>query len=332
MHESLLIQRTMVKNYNFMKASLVYLCVTCPLTLASLRVGFYKNSCPSVESIIRDIVERRFVEDKSVASALLRMHYHDCFIRGCDASLLIDSTHSNQAEKAAGANFGVRGYELIDKIKATLEDKCPQTVSCADIIALATRDAVGLAGGPKYDVPTGRRDGLISRSSEVNLPGPSSTVSEARLAFKAHGLTLNEMVIILGAHTVGTAHCSFFQDRLSNFRGSGAADPKIDQELLKKLKKICGLKSEDRTAFLDQNTSFVFDNMYYKQIVRRKGVLQIDQAIAEDKASSVFVAKLAANNGLFRRHFTKVIVKLGSLLVLEGNEGEIRRNCRVQNG
>jgi peroxidase len=64
--------------------------------------------------------------------------------QGCDASLLVDSTPGNQAEKEAGPNQTVRGFEFIDEMKKVLETVCPNTVSCADIIALATRDAVAL--------------------------------------------------------------------------------------------------------------------------------------------------------------------------------------------
>ncbi|XP_028804927.1 peroxidase 57-like [Neltuma alba] len=92
-------------------------------------------------------------------------------LMGCDASLLINST---EAEKDAGAR--VRGFDFIDKVKERLEAACPSTVSCADIITLATRDAVALAGGPKYEVHTGRRDGLVSRSREVALSGPGISV------------------------------------------------------------------------------------------------------------------------------------------------------------
>lgn len=62
-------------------------------------------------------------------------------MKGCDASILLDVPSS---EKNAGANQSVRGYELIDDIKAALEKACPGLVSCADIIVAATRDAVVL--------------------------------------------------------------------------------------------------------------------------------------------------------------------------------------------
>ncbi len=63
--------------------------------------------------------------------------------QGCDGSLLLDDTANFIGEKTAKANIGsLRGYEVIDEIKAQLEIECPHTVSCADILALVARDSI----------------------------------------------------------------------------------------------------------------------------------------------------------------------------------------------
>lgn len=64
------------------------------------------------------------------------------YLQGCDASILLDSKDGKSAEKDAIPNRSVTGYEIIDEIKARLENECPDIVSCADIVAIAARDAV----------------------------------------------------------------------------------------------------------------------------------------------------------------------------------------------
>ena len=63
-------------------------------------------------------------------------------MQGCDGSILLDSTANNTAEKEDNQNLSLGGYNVIEEIKAKLEDTCPGVVSCADILALVARDAV----------------------------------------------------------------------------------------------------------------------------------------------------------------------------------------------
>ncbi|EOA32827.1 hypothetical protein CARUB_v10016138mg [Capsella rubella] len=306
-----------------------------PVALAQLRVGFYSESCSDAETIVQNLVRQRFVNDPSITAALTRMHFHDCFVQGCDASLLIDpATTQPSPEKTAGPNGSVRGFELIDEIKTALEAKCPSKVSCSDIITLAARDSVLLAGGPNYTVPTGRRDGFVSNLEDALriLPGPGISV-EGMLGFFANkGMDVTDAVALLGAHTVGVASCGNFGDRITNFQGTGQPDPSMDPSLVTSLRNTCA--APGGFAALDQSTPsapFSFDNLFFSQLRLRKGILFIDQRIATDPATSDVVSQFAANNELFKRQFAIAMVKMGAVDVLTGSAGEVRRNCRVFN-
>jgi hypothetical protein len=99
-------------------------------TIASCR---YWCNCKSIVPTL--------VIDSDLARILHEL-YSCSFFQGCDASILLDETSSIQSEKTAGPNDNsVRGYEVIDKAKSKVEKICPGVVSCADIIAVAARDA-----------------------------------------------------------------------------------------------------------------------------------------------------------------------------------------------
>ncbi|KAK8939149.1 Peroxidase 60 [Platanthera zijinensis] len=303
--------------------TLLFLVFSVVLSEGALQTGFYNGKCgnSNVEDIIRRAVVYKFVQDPTIVPALLRLQFHDCFVEGCDASLLLDGKN---AEKTAIPNLSVRGYDVIDAAKQALETACANVVSCADIIIAATRDVVSLAGGVWYEVEMGRRDGNISLASNVNLPPPTISVSDSIAAFANKGLSTTDMVLLLGGHTVGITHCSFFSDRLYNFNGTGGGDPAMNPLLAFMLKLRCPKNSKVNSPVnLDQNplSAKIVDNSFYREIIKGNGILQIDQSLAFDVRTKEFVQNLALGFN-FPYLFNNALIKMGRIGVLTGEEGE----------
>jgi peroxidase len=66
--------------------------------------------------------------------------------QGCDASILLDQGGNiTLSEKnAVPNNNSARGFNVVDNIKTSVENSCPNVVSCADILALASEASVYL--------------------------------------------------------------------------------------------------------------------------------------------------------------------------------------------
>ncbi|XP_019190287.1 PREDICTED: peroxidase 66-like [Ipomoea nil] len=302
-----------------------------PVSNAFLDVNYYDKTCPNAEKIIYETVHSASVSDPKVPARLLRMFFHDCFIRGCDASILLESTPGNQAEKDGPPNLSLGAFYVFDVAKQKLEKACPRTVSCADIIAIAARDIVTISGGPYWSVFKGRKDGTVSRANEtINLPSPSFNVTQLIQSFLQRGLGIKNMVALSGGHTLGFSHCSSFQSRLRNFTLSHDTDPRMNPEFAETLKRKCPKPNQDKNAgqFLD-STAATFDNNYYKQIVAGKGVFGSDQALYNDYKTKWLVEMFADYQTLFFEEFVASMVMLGNVDIIE--EGEVRVNCRVVN-
>ncbi|EEF40006.1 Peroxidase 10 precursor, putative [Ricinus communis] len=238
--------------------------VTCQLDYR-----YYDGTCPNLTRIVRYGVWSAISNDTRMAASLLRLHFHDCFVNGCEGSVLLDG---DNGEKSSLANQNsARGFEVIDNIKATLERFCPGTVSCADILTLAAREAVYLAGGPYWSIPLGRRDGLTASQSAADeqLPSPFESLQNITAKFTAKGLELKDVVVLSGGHTLGFAQCFTFKPRLFDFGGSGKPDPALDTSLLQSLQGVCPNQADSDTnlAPLDSVTSSRFDNSYYKLLL-----------------------------------------------------------------
>ncbi|XP_028762280.1 uncharacterized protein LOC114720755 [Neltuma alba] len=332
------LRRFTVSNMRSTLCLLAYLLLFASLVVGQgdkLRKNFYRRaSCPQAEDIIKTRTTQLVSSNPALPAQLLRLHFHDCFVRGCDASVLLSSTANNTAERDSIPNLTLKGFEAIDDIKATVEAQCPEVVSCSDILALATRDAVSIPfKNPLWDVPTGRRDGRVSISQEalINIPAPFFNFTQLRTIFTRKGLTLHELVVLSGAHTIGTAHCNTFSRRLFNFTGKGDQDPSLDPKYAEFLKSKCKGLSDTTTAVeMDPNSSTTFNSSYYSNLVQNKGLFQSDAALLTDKQATKTANELIDEKS-FLTEFAQAMKRLGNIEVLTGNSGEIRKKCSVVN-
>ncbi|KAI3858704.1 hypothetical protein MKX03_033657 [Papaver bracteatum] len=306
--------------------------------IGGLKMKFYEKTCPNVdvEKIVETVTWKNASANPSLGAKLLRMHFHDCFVTGCDASILLDPSPnkaSPQVEKEAGPNLSVSGYELIDEIKTRLEKECRGTVvSCADIIALATRDAVSFQFQKRmWEVPLGRRDGRTSLASDAfdNLPSPSSNFQILHKAFDDKDLNITDLVALSGAHTLGITQCGMISTRLFNFTGKGDTDPSIEKSYADALRTKCR-RSFETELEMDPGSSKFFDGNYYKIVNQKKGIFGSDATLLTNSFSASLVKEF--DNNKFFAAFATSMVKLGGTGVLtRKNEGEIRRKCRFVN-
>ncbi|KAH7653016.1 Peroxidase protein [Dioscorea alata] len=303
---------------------------------SDLQLGFYSKTCPKAEQLIQEFVKQHISNAPSLAAPLLRMHFHDCFVRGCDASVLINSTSNNPSEKTANPNLTLRGFDFIDRVKSLVENECPGVVSCADVLALTARDAVGVIGGPFWQVPTGRRDGVISNQSEANsqIPAPTFNFTQLQNSFANKGLNLTDLVLLSGAHTIGIAHCSSFSNRLYNFTGKGDQDPSLDSEYASNLKQNKCKSINDNTTIveMDPGSFLTFDLGYYKLLLKRRGLFQSDAALTTNNGTkSSIIALVDSPLSTFLGEFALAMEKMGRIDVKTGSSGEIRKHCAVVN-
>ncbi|KAJ0964057.1 hypothetical protein J5N97_029179 [Dioscorea zingiberensis] len=293
----------------------------------ALSSHYYSKTCPKAEEAVTKAVKKAMSNDQTVPAALLRMHFHDCFIRGCDGSVLLRSSGNNTAEKDGPPNISLHAFYVIDHAKAAVEELCPGVVSCADILALAARDAVVLSGGPTWDVPKGRKDGRISKAIDTRqLPAPTFNFSQLTQSFSQRGLSTEDLVALSGGHTLGFSHCSSFQNRIHNFNTMNDVDPSLNPSFAQRLRKVCPIHNKVKSAGSTMDsTSTVFDNTYYKMLLQGMSLFSSDQALLTDHKAKGLVNKFASSQDSFNEAFVKSMIRMSSL---SGGQ-EVRLDCKV---
>jgi peroxidase len=294
---------------------------------AQLSSSFYSSTCPSVLTKIKTAVNDAVKKEPRMGASLLRLHFHDCFVNGCDGSVLLDDT-STLGEKTAGPNNGsLRGFDLIDTIKSQLESACPGVVSCADILAVAARDGTVALSGQSWDVVLGRRDSLTASFNDAvsDIPRPTSDLSTLISNFANKGFNSKEMVALSGAHTIGKARCTTFRTRIYN-------DTNIDSSYATSLKSNCpSVGGDDNLAPLDPTTQNSFDVEYYKNLISKKGLFHSDQELFNGGSTDDQVKAYRNNAATFKTDFANAMIKMGKISPLTGSSGQIRTNCRKAN-
>ncbi|KAL9320630.1 hypothetical protein ACSQ67_012469 [Phaseolus vulgaris] len=313
----------------------VVLGVFTPSLDAQLDPSFYRNTCPRVHSIVREVVREVSKKDPRMLASLIRLHFHDCFVQGCDASVLLNNTDTIVSEQQAlPNNNSLRGLNVVNDIKTAVEAACPGVVSCADILTLASEISSVLGGGPDWKVPLGRRDSLTANQTlaNENLPSPFSNVSVLKAAFLKQGLTTTDLVALSGAHTFGRAHCNFILNRLYNFSGTGRPDPSLDTTYLQQLRTQCPQGGPNNLVNFDVTTPDKFDKAYYSNLQVKKGLLQSDQVLFSTPGdTNPIVVKFNSDEKAFFDAFEASMIKMGNIDVLTGKKGEIRKHCNFVN-
>ncbi|MBA0786940.1 hypothetical protein Gotri_027439 [Gossypium trilobum] len=341
----------MAPRFNFLLHA--FLCLALTTTSFSLSPKFYDNLCPQALPAIKRIVEAAVHREPRMGASLLRLHFHDCFVnvtsflhttilcmpkngleliflvfQGCDGSLLLDSTSAFETEKNARGNFNsVRGFEVVDQIKAEVDRVCGRpVVSCADILAVAARDSVLALGGPTWKVRLGRRDSTTASRALADSVLPSASMDLPALIsnFKNQGLNTRDLVALSGGHTIGLSQCVIFRNRIYNATN-------IDPTFAKERRVTCPRTGGNTNLAPFDPTPARFDTAYFKNLVKERGLLTSDQALFSGGSTDKLVETYSKNPDAFWVDFGKSMIKMGNIKPLMGNQGQIRVNCRKVN-
>ncbi|KAK4801833.1 hypothetical protein SAY86_000036 [Trapa natans] len=296
---------------------------------AALTPDYYEHICPQALPTIKRVVWNAVQKERRIGASILRLHFHDCFVNGCDASILLDESHPN-SERNAGPNFrSARGFEVIDEIKSEVDKACGRSVvSCADVLTVAARDSVVALGGPWWEVLLGRKDSKQAFLGVANsdIPGPGMDLPTLINSFAKQGLDVKDLVALSGGHTLGFAQCRVFRNRIYG-------DSNIDPWFANSLKKVCPQVAGNGDANLSglDSTPVNFDVNYFTNLLYKKGLLHSDQALFGGVSTDQLVKSYAYNPKLFWDDFAYSMIKMGNIKPLTGYEGDIRLKCSKVN-
>ena len=135
--------------------------------------------------------------------------------------------------------------------------------------------------------------------------------------------------MVSGAHTIGKAKCSTFRQHIYNETSN------INSLFAKARKRNCprtsGTLRDNNVAVLDFKTPNHFDNVYYKNLINKKGLLHSDQVLFSGGSTDSLVRTYSNNQKAFESDFVTAMIKMGNIKPLTGSKGQIRKHCRRAN-
>ncbi|XP_037432182.1 peroxidase 2-like [Triticum dicoccoides] len=328
-------------------AALLSLCL-----LLACSAGGTKAAYVDVEGTVRTEVEKAIKSNPGIGAALVRLVFHDCWVNGCDGSVLLDKTpYGTNTEKKAINNIALDGFNLIDTIKYKLGDG----VSCADIVVFAARDAARYLSNGKiaYSVPSGRKDGINSSAAAADAVLPQSTFEFQQLVdnFDKKKFTPRELVILSGAHSIGVSHLSSFQDRLNkstatpiddNYKQALVADVEAQKKSQNTPDPIEKNNIRDMSSSFQTTAGYdptgvntaakgALDNSYYHANLQNRVLFKSDWVMRTDTDAGNAMAEYMDNATKWNNDFAAAMVKLSKLPAESSTRYELRKNCRVTN-
>ncbi|XP_059669577.1 peroxidase-like [Cornus florida] len=267
----------------------------------------------------------------------------------CDTSVLLEDINGNKnhlIEKNAIPNMTFKGFNCVNIIKEELEKVCPGVVSCADILVLATRDGVLMVWSPsiwRYQLGLQWNSSSVHTTSIRSSPA-SMDAAAARSSLEWIGRCNSAHVFIFGwagdtqsfppmaiefeAGRAGGLYYPVLMGRRdsdrSYFQRAMTEISKPDSNINKTLYLfgLRGFGERETVALLG------FDSHYYQSLLRGRGLLLFaDQQLMANEKTAEAVRDYAADAAFFRMDFARAMVKLSSLGVLTGSQGQVRLNC-----
>ncbi|TVU21301.1 hypothetical protein EJB05_30929, partial [Eragrostis curvula] len=242
-----------------------------------LEVGYYNKKCRGVENVIKWHVIRAIKAHRRTGAALVRLLFHDCFVR-------VSTQH------------------------------IPHT------------------------------DMHDSLCSNAELPDSVDDVEKLIKTFAKKNFTVEELVILTGAHSIGQGHCSSFRGRLTepasqitpayqallNYKCPQGSDPVVDNNVRDEDYNVVAKYMPGFTSRVRKIPDFL-DNSFYHNTLAKIVTFHSDWTLLTHEEALGHVHEYADNATLWDEDFADSMLKLSKLPMPAGSKGEIRKKCNIVN-